>query len=96
MQGGGSYLAVYSKGQLDLILRKHQTRRHGAYTFDISGTDFDPADLNYSAGEGVLNLLLGLIGGPDRPPAGCIWNDVHMPLMEHTFDISGAASILQT
>ena len=43
----------------------------GAYTFDIAGTDFDPADLNYSAGDDPLEFIAWADQfDPDNPPSG--------------------------
>ena len=38
-----------------IVFRTYITHEaDGAYTFDVAGTDFNPADLNYSAGDEPL------------------------------------------
>ena len=65
----------------------------GAYTFDITGTDFDPADLNYSAGDDPLEFVIftGQIDA-DNPPAGTTvyrTDITHDADGAYTFDITG-------
>ena len=43
----------------------------GAYAFDITGSDFNPADLNYNANDEVLEFVAWANQfDPDSPPAG--------------------------
>ena len=65
----------------------------GAYTFDITGTDFNPADLNYSAGDVRLEFIAWADQfDPDNPPAGSTvykTDITHDADGAYTFDVSG-------
>ena len=65
----------------------------GTYTFDVSGTDFNPADLNYSAGDDPLEFVTWADQfDPDNPPAGSTvyrTNNRHDADGAYTFDVSG-------
>ena len=65
----------------------------GAYTFDVSGSDFNPADLNYSAGDDPLEFVTWADQfDPDNPPAGSTvyrTNNRHDADGAYTFDVSG-------
>ena len=65
----------------------------GTYTFDVSGTDFNPADLNYSAGDDPLEFVTWADQfDPDNPPAGSTvyrTNNRHDANGTYTFDVSG-------
>ena len=66
----------------------------GAYTFDITGTDFNPADLNYSAGDDPLKFVTWADQfDPDNPPAGSIvyrTDITHAADGAYTFDVAGS------
>ena len=73
--GGGSYtngsIVKDPTGSDFTINIRHAV--DGVYTFDVSGTDFDPADLNYSAGDEALEFVTWADQfDPDNPPAGSI------------------------
>jgi flagellin-like hook-associated protein FlgL len=64
----------------------------GAYTFDISGTDFNPADLNYSAGDDPLEFIAWSDQfDADNPPAGSTvyrTDITHAADGAYTFDVA--------
>ena len=93
--GGGSYtngsIVKDPTGSDFTINIRHAV--DGVYTFDVSGTDFDPADLNYSAGDEALEFVTWADQfDPDNPPVG---STVYRTDIRHdadgtyTFDISG-------
>ena len=93
--GGGSYTngSIVKDPTGSDITANIRHAADGAYTFDISGTDFDPADLNYSAGEEVLEFVTWADQfDPDNPPAGTTvyrTDITHAADGAYTFDISG-------
>ena len=93
--GGGSYTngSIVKDPTGSDITANIRHAADGAYTFDISGTDFNPADLNYSAGEEVLEFVTWADQfDPDNPPAGTTVyrTDVtHAADGAYTFDITG-------
>ena len=93
--GGGSYtngsIVKDPTGSDFTINIRHAV--DGVYTFDVSGTDFDPADLNYSAGDEALEFVTWADQfDPDNPPVG---STVYRTDIRHdadgtyTFDVSG-------
>ena len=94
--GGGSYtngsIVKDPTGSDFTINIRHAV--DGVYTFDVSGTDFDPADLNYSAGDEALEFVTWADQfDPDNPPVG---STVYRTDIRHdadgtyTFDVSGS------
>ena len=93
--GGGSYTngSIVKDPTGSDITTNIRHAADGAYTFDITGTDFNPADLNYSAGEEVLEFVNfeGQIDA-DNPPAGTTvyrTDITHDADGAYTFDITG-------
>jgi hypothetical protein len=93
--GGGSYTngsIVKDPTGTDITVNIRHAAG-GVYTFDIDGTDFNPADLNYSAGDEVLEYVAWANQfDADNPPAG---STVYRTDITHdadgvyTFDIDG-------
>ena len=93
--GGGSYTngSIVKDPTGSDITANIRHAADGAYTFDISGTDFDPADLNYSAGDVRLEFTAWADQfDPDNPPAGTTvyrTDITHDADGAYTFDITG-------
>jgi hypothetical protein len=93
--GGGSYTngsIVKDPTGTDITVNIRHAA-DGVYTFDIDGTDFNSADLNYSAGDEVLEYVAWANQfDADNPPAG---STVYRTDITHdadgvyTFDIDG-------
>ena len=93
--GGGSYTngsIVKDPTGSDITINIRHAA-DGAYTFDVAGTDFDPTNLNYSAGDEVLEFITWADQfDPDNPPAGSTvyrTDITHAADGTYTFDITG-------
>ena len=93
--GGGSYTngsIVKDPTGSDITINIRHAA-DGAYTFDVAGTDFNPADLNYSAGDEALEFVTWADQfDPDNPPAGSTvyrTDITHEADGAYTFDITG-------